>query len=219
MKRMSVFLLVIFAIGFIGASAADAAIRRVAPRYYVFDVYGGYSMPWGEYDEVSFVILPPPIQDADTVFEGTYHVGFHYGVLSWRHVLSTVGFRYTDHSPKDWLVQQAYNQTGQLLEGYRQFDLTLDVNVYPLDISSSFFSPYIGAGFKGGLLSDDVAGFESESKLTATMSANFGADLKIAELSSGAFVTLASVNSFDVFASNDRPKYLNVGGGLRWWFR
>mgnify|MGYP001011999912 CR=1 FL=1 len=219
MKRMILVTLLLSLICLAAVPAADAAIRRVPARYNMLSLYGGYANPHGEYDQIG------PIQiragdvsldiEGDSLFDPTYFFGFHYGSFFNRHFLLTIGFRFVDHDVQQWVFDQVDKFD------YRNYDLDLNVDIYPFDLTQeAVLSPYVGAGFRAGLTSFEPKGFESESDIAIGLSANFGAVWKIAQSRNGRwFATIASVNSFDFYASSDRPKYLNVGGALRYWFR
>lgn len=219
MKRtLCIALLALLLAGTVAVDAT-AAIKRVAARYNVLNFYGGYATPHGEYGQVGFITfvdeLDRPVEeDADQLFDGTYYFGVDYGTLYSRYALVLIGFRYTEHNVQDYL-REAFEEFD-----YRQYDVELNLNFYPLDMRSSFASPYAGAGVQAGLLSTSVPGYDDESEIKVAFSLNFGADLKIFESPSGrSFVTLSSMNNYNLFASEDRPKYLNVGAAVRYWFR
>ena len=63
-------------------------------------------------------------------------------------------------------------------------------------------------------------GYDNENDLTLAASLNFGAEVKLHTAASGrSFVALASMNNWNFYAANDRPKYLHIGGGLKYYFR
>ena len=219
MRRYGAFLVILILATVLMSSVADAAIRRVAARYNLVNFYGGYASPWGEYNEIGLVRfvdeLDRPVNiDADEAFDGTFYVGFDYGTLWTRNVQFMLGFRFTDHQVQDWIFESSEEFN------YRQYDVEFNLNFYPIDITQNPLSPYVGVGFQAGLLSTEVEGFDNESDIKLAGSVNFGADFKVYEAPGGrSFITLASMNNFNVIASDDRPKYLNIGGALRYWFR
>ena len=62
--------------------------------------------------------------------------------------------------------------------------------------------------------------YADENELKFTVSVNFGADIKVWTAPSGrSYVALSSVNSWDLLASGQRPRYLNIGGAIKYYFR
>jgi len=206
------------------ATVSEAAIRRVPARYNLLNFYGGYAIPHGEYSEVGLFRWEdtsgrPYLWDADSMFNETFYFGVDYGSIVNRRFQYLVGFRYTNHDIIDARVLEMESQgVGKLT--YRTYDLNFEVNAYLLDLSENVFSPYAGAGFQAGLVVYHEKGYDSDSKIKVAGSVNFGADFKVFEgPNKGSFVTLASANSYNLFASDNRPQYLQIGGGLRYWFR
>lgn len=219
MKRTILVALLLSFVGLVVVPSADAAIRRVPARYNMISFFGGYSTPHGEYDEIG----PLPLTDvegnlveveADLLFEDSWHLGFQYGTFWNQHFLLTLGFRYTSVN----LNEEIFVNADDIDVG--QYDLDINLDLYPIDITQMAFSPYIGAGLRAGFTSVGGEGFESESDLNVAASVNFGADLKLFSSADGkSFATIASVNDYTFAASSDRPKHLNIGGAIRYWFR
>jgi len=206
---------------------ARGAMVRVAKRYNLIDVYGGASTAVGKYDGIagftdfrdedgSLIDI-----DADLIYKPTFHLGFNYGQLRNNRMLATIGFRFTDVAQEDAGVLLFISSQGAAAEAkLRQFDLDFNFNVLLMNITEKSLSPYVGVGFRAGFTSATAKGFESESHLNTVLAGNFGAELKLWEhAKKRSFVTLASVNSYDLFSSSDRPKYLNIGGALKYYFR
>ncbi len=216
---------------FAAVSVSEAAIKKVARRYNVLEVYGGYSTPLGKYGqigELDFVNsrgLYVNI-DADWVYEPTFHIGFSYGQIRGGHVFYSVGFRYTRVEVEDTFVVDAGTSwvfgTGEypVFPTFHQYDVDFNVNFYATNIATRPFSPYVGVGLHGGITSQSAQGFETENWLTLGAGINFGFDLRLYQGPKGrSFVTVSSVNSLDLLASDKKPRYLNVGGGLKYYFR
>jgi len=211
---------VLLALVFAVSSLAEARIQRVAKRYYVVDFYAGYAVPHGEYDrmgDVRFVNLSGyPIKiDAADWLDNTYFLGFDYGALYRDHLLLMVGFRFTNHNVKD-----VFSIPEQDI-AYRQYDLELNVNYMFNDLSKLIWSPYIGIGSQAGFTSLSIKGADNnQSDFKFALSLNFGVDFKIwGGPQSRSFVTLSSINNLNFLGSDNRPQYLNIGGGLKYYFR
>lgn len=220
MKRIIITLLVVTAIIATATSSSDATIKRVASRYNIMNFYGGYADPHGEYDQSGLVYFEdnqdnPYDIKGDSLYNPTYYLGIDYGTLYGRHILYMIGFRFTEHSAKDWLFDEI-NFEYKL----RQYDIEFNANYYLLDLVESPWSPYIGAGVQSGFTTYSVKGFDNDSQLKFAFSLNLGFDIKLFQApNKRSYVTLASMNNYNLLASDNRPKYLNVGLGLRYFFR
>lgn len=224
-------LLLIFALG-----STSQAITRVARKLYVIDLFSGYGSPVGNYSAIpgDDFYYDGAIHEfpADQVYDGSFHIGIDYGQLWANHLLTQVGFRYVHHNLKDTIGNARdafyYNTKPKL----NQYDLDLNFNYLVTNIYETFGSPYVGLGLHGGITNvstegivvsgeeGDIVTSSSQNELTFAMSLNFGAEFKVFTAPSGkSFVTLASVNSWDFVSTNDRPKYLNIGGAIRYYFR
>ena len=201
-----------------------AGIERTAKRWYMLDLYGGTSMPqgenWGIVGEPLFTDYTFSVP-ADSIYKDAFHLGLRYAALS-SNWLMGVGFRYTNVIVRDTIDVYPYNPVlfRNSIANVSQWDLDLFIHCYPLDLTKNAFSPYLGIDIQSGILSLTASGYKSRNEMTFAISADFGADIKIFSGESGrSFVTLASVNSYQFVGTNDRPKYLNVGVGLKYFFR
>ncbi len=222
--RLTIGLLVlVFVIG----PPAEARIKRVAKSWNVIDLHGGYSVPIGTYHRIGILEFTGVTGavvaiDADKVYEPTFHFGFDYGRLHGGHLLYSFGFKYTRVATLDTFVVD--NQTSWVFTpvtpSFNQYDVDFNVNFLATDISRSRFAPYLGVSFHGGITSQAAPGEVSENWLTVAAGLNFGADLKVwGAPNNRAFVTLSTVNNVQVLASSHRPRYISLGGGLKYYFR
>lgn len=200
-------------------SPVDGGIIRVAKRYSVIDFYGGTSSPVGSYDNIAGIIYfvdgrgRPFEVDGDKIYDPTYQLGFSFGQLRNSNMLMKIGFRYTN-------VEVAGNDPLFSFVKLRQYDLDINFNYLLMNIIEHSFVPYVGVGFRAGFTNAEAAGYRSEARINTVLAANFGAELKLWEgAKKQSFITIASVNSYDLFASGNRPKYLNIGGALKYYFR
>ena len=196
-----------------------SAATRTARSLYVFDVNGGYSSAFGNYSGIGTFTWDSGGLTASQVLDPTYHLGFTLGRLYNDHLLFGLGFRYTNINIDDHI--------GDLLQPidtsslrFHQYDLSFDFNYYPVNIAEESLAPYFGAGVTTGLTTFAPPGYASESKLSVALAVNFGVDLKVWKAADKrSFVTLSSMNSWQVIATGDRPRYLNLGGAVRYFFR
>lgn len=224
--RLRYFPVVLISTLILMITSQDAfAVSKVARSINFVDFFAGGSMPVGSRDglpDYEFLINNRSVEvNSDDIYGNTFNLGISYGQLRGSHFLWSAGFRYTEHKvfdviplPYDSAVVIDYNPS------YRQFDIDFNLNFYLADINKNSFSPFTGLGIHGGLLaiSDDINATDYSANLG--LSLNFGADLKIWNSGDNrTFVTLASVNNYNFYGSNDRPKYLNIGGAIKYYLR
>ncbi len=223
-------------------STSQAGIARVAKRINVISFYAGSSAISGKYDglgadkwnQIFETNLASPDVDGGDLYKSCFHLGFDYGQLRGGKLLYSFGFRYTKVKFQD-STTVPFDDPGFLyiirsLEddfNVHLYDLGLDVNYFLFDLNLQRWSPYFGLGGKVGFMTFDAEGrslegyeYSTESQIKSTIGVNFGADIKVWSAPKGrSFVTLSSVNSWDLFASGNRPKYLNVGGAIKYYFK
>lgn len=205
------------------ASPVNGEIIRVARRYNVINFFGGSSTPVGKYDNLAgfgYITAAHEQVDGDQVYDPTYQLGFSYGQVRNNQMLLEIGFRYTpiERTGGDWTVTGTDENVA--IVKLHQYDLDINYNYLLMNIIEKSFAPYVGVGFRAGFTNAEASGFESSARLNTVLAANVGAELKLWEgAKKRSFITIASVNSYDLFASGDRPKYLNIGGALKYYFR
>lgn len=205
------------------SETSTAGIERTAKRWYMFDIYGGTSMAQGEYEGIVGELFQGAILTvkADSIYEDAFHLGISYAVFR-SNILMGLGFRFTDVKYKDTIYGEYANLIlfPSLNANMTQWDFDLFAHFYPIDLSAQAFSPYLGFGIQPGLTSVTAKGYKSTNVVTFALSLDFGGDVKISSGEGGrSFVTLSSVNSYQFVGTGDRPKYLNVGVGLKYFFR
>jgi len=195
------------------------AIQPVAPKWSVVEGYGGSASPVGTYDNIAGIPfydeLGRPIEvDAEEVFDPGYYFGFNYGQLRNGHLLMSLGFRYSKVNLDDNLVFTVERPKVSI------YDLELNLNWQFINLQHSPWTPYFGLGFHGGFVRQDYRDFTDEYETAMDLGLNFGADVKIWTSSdSRSFVTLSSINSWSYTASEERPRSLSIGGGLKYYFK
>ncbi|MDH3889680.1 MAG: hypothetical protein OEV49_01235 [candidate division Zixibacteria bacterium] len=209
------------------SSSVNGEIVRVARRYNVISFFAGSSSPVGKYEGIAGFVDFLDEQgrlvevDGDKVYDPTYNLGLSYGQLRNNQMLLDVGFRYTR-------IEQAgdnplifFGPDDQTAEAkLHQYDLEIAFYYLFMNIVEKSFAPFVGVGVRAGFTNASASGFESESHINTVFMASGGAELKLWEgAKKQSFMTLASVNSYDLFASGNRPKYLNVGAALKYYFR
>ncbi|MDF1544451.1 MAG: hypothetical protein P1R58_05045 [bacterium] len=211
-----------------------SAITKVAARYNSLEFFGGFSTPVGNYhgyrsgDWYSATGQSPAVTASD-LYESTWHVGFAYGQLRNDHVLYTIGFTFTDVKwPDSTIIPQVGIFDPPLGYGSNLYDIDFDLNYYQNNVARSSWSPFVGLGFHGGFYVfsmdgvDPQTGFSyaSETEIKFAMSVNFGFDIRVAEMENGrGALALSSTNSYDFLGTGNRPRYLNFGLGLKYYFR
>jgi hypothetical protein len=218
MLRQFKIITVLFVLLLMAASSADA-IQRVAPKWSLVEIYGGYASPLGTYDNVAGIPFYDQFDrrievDADEVYDPGFYFGFNYGQVRNRHLMMSIGFRYTKANLDDELVFTVGRPKVSI------YDLELNLNWQFMNLQHSLWTPYFGLGFHAGLVKQDYRDFADEWETTTDLGLNFGADVKIWSDPSGrAFVTLSSINSWTFVASDERPRSLNIGGGIKYFFK
>lgn len=228
-KRMRLFhilTLVLSTLLLMGQQSAFG-LTKVERRLTVLEFFGGGAIPVGTQDGVhpfDFIINNRLVDlDADDVYDASVTLGLNYGQLIGGRVLVSVGLRYTDINVKDTIDLSI--DTILIFGGgpdklkWGQYDLDLNFNFYLIDFYESPVAPYVGLGINGGLTRFSSRSFETEYDATIALSANFGFDIKLFGEGKRSFVTLSSVNNWNFVSSGNRPKYLNIGGALKYWFR
>jgi len=225
-KITKIFILVLVAGALVLLSVANvSAITRTTRTLNFVEFYAGSSMPQGTYTglpDFNFIINNRLVDvDAEDVYDNTFHLGLGYGQLRGSHLLFSLGFKYTKHDVKNIIPISI--DTVVLVDSstnYNQFDLEFNLNYMITDITKSPFAPYVGVGVQAGLLSISGGGFQSQNEVMLGLRLNFGGDLKIWSAKDGtSLLTLSSLNSYDFYGSNQKPKYLNLGVGFRYYFR
>jgi len=202
----------------IPAVTSQAAIVKVAKRLNVIDFFGGYAQPWGDYKRISvlpFISGDSIVElDADQVYDPTYYFGFEYGQLRNDRWLISLGFRWTHINIADNLDFTVQRPT------LNQYDVDLNLNHYFASPAGSMVAPYAGLSFHGGINSYTGDLLATENEVTLAAGINFGADFTVWNSPSGrSLVALSSVNEWVYAASDERPRYLNFGAALKYYFR
>ncbi len=207
---------------FVASSAS--ALTREARSLYVADLHFGYSSPFGNYHGIGSYDWTGGDLTASELHDPTYHVGFDIAKIHNDRLWVGTGFRYTKINVNDNLGDFLQYEDGSPVDTgvlkFNQYDIFLSCNYYLMNINDESFAPYFGGEIISGLTSWSPPGYRSESKFTVGLAANFGADFKIwSAADKRSFVTLASINSWQLVGSGNRPRYLNIGGGIRYFFR
>lgn len=215
-KLLAVFLLT--AVLVISAAGSQAAIVKVAKRLNVVDFFGGYAEPWGDYHRLNvypFISGGQVVDlDVDRVYDPTYYFGFSYGQLRNDRILFSLGFRWTHINVADDLEFTVQQPT------VNQYDIDFNLNYYLNNPARSPVSPYLGLAVHGGINSSSGALIPTENETTLAAGVNLGADFVIWKSPSDrSFVTLSSVNEWIFTASDERPRYFNLGAAVKYYFR
>ena len=202
-----------------------SAITRTTRTLNFVEFYAGSSMPQGTYTglpDYNFIINGSLVDvDAKDVYDNSFHFGLSYGQLRGSHLLYSLGFKYTRHDVKNIIPISV--DTVVLVDSstnYNQFDIDFNLNYMITDITKSPFAPYVGIGVQAGLLSISGGGFQSQNEVMLGLRVNFGGDLKFWSAKDGtSLLTLSSINSYDFYGSNQKPRYLNLSVGFKYYFR
>ncbi len=233
-KSTRIFLLLaVLVIASVSSVSSVSAFSKVAARYSVIEFYGNSSKPIGSVDRIGiglqgFVFQDDFFQsfdiDAVDVYENSAQIGFSYGSLVNTNTLFSVGFSFTDVKHKENFEQISngfiYSYYYPKIFKIRMYNVDFNLNYYFGSPVKQVLTPYAGVGLQAGLLSVSVSNFASESDFVSALSFNFGADLNIWQATNKmAKLNLSSVNSYQIYASDNRPKYMTIGLGLKYYFR
>jgi hypothetical protein len=207
------------------ASSAQG-ITRVGKRVSFMELYAGGGSAHGEYDgvipDIDFIINNNLTDvKAEDVYNPSWHIGVGYGRVHGGMFFYSVGFRFTHHSLSDTIPLQ-FDTILVINPDYtlNQYDIDINVNHYLLNANDALFAPFIGLGWYGGITSAKIEGFETDNKASLGLGFNFGFDVKLWNAGKGGpYVTLSSINSLDFVATDDRPRYLKLGGGIKYFFQ
>ena len=204
-------------------------IERVAARFSYLELRSSYAMPQGEYDGLpgmDFLFDDTELVtfDANKVFDDGFAFGLTYGQMlggNWR---ASVGFDYARNKIKNPILQQKgiyeYRITFLDDETYQQYDLTFRGAYSPTNLAQTPLSPYVGLGASAGLSSATAPGYENELEFNLGVSLDFGLDVKLWQAADNrSFVALSSINSWNFLTTAERISHLQVGGGIRYFFK
>lgn len=216
--RKNIALLALVVAGVIGfASTADAVVRGARQTGY-FEFSVGGSSPIHEYDRLGQFIFVDQndratFLTAGDVFDPTWTIGLGFGQLINDQYTFGVNFRYA-HVELDRFAEQFITEDYR----YNLYELGADLNLYLLPHSKASLAPYVGAGLSVGAFSESAPGEDANAELVGDLHLNFGADLAVIdEASTGGRMTLSSINSVSIGSLNDRPRYLTIGVGIRYF--
>lgn len=209
------------------------AIQKVAPTWGFVEFSGGLAKPVGSYSGViwhDFIDESGHSFDAggDELFDGGYFFRVAVGGLHRGKLQGSLGFSFSENQVNNPFVtgdgytnSWTYGGGPTLVADIKQsqYDLDVNLNYLPIDLHQQPFSPYVGLGLHGGLTSLKARDIDAEWQGSAAISLNFGAELKVYQDGNKSFVTLASINNWNFAATGERAKYLQIGGGLRWYFK
>ncbi|MFZ5979969.1 MAG: hypothetical protein ACOYVF_05000 [Candidatus Zixiibacteriota bacterium] len=224
MRNISKFLLLLLLVVILAGSSAHG-ITKVARTLNMFEAYGGYAQPWGDYDGtvgLDFLINNQLVDVShEDLFNETYYLGFNYGTVRRGHLFYQVGFRFTDHSFRDTIPLTL--DTIMILPDnlhLRSYDFDFNFNYLINDLNVRAWSPYIGVGVLAGITSLSMKNFDSENEIEMSFNLNYGLDVKLwSQTHNRGFFALSSSNSVNLLATDDKPKYFNFGLALKYYFR
>lgn len=196
------------------------AISRVGRSLNFIEVFGARSAPIGE---LEFFNLPDYNGefDADDVYDPTFSLGVGIGQVKYGAVAWSLDFRYTHHDVERRFENNEVIVTVEDGLSLNSYDLDLNMNYYFTDIANSDFAPYVGLGVTAGLMTAgfDDSNIDGETEAKALAGLNFGFDLRLARNADGSQISLVSMNRYDMIATSERPRYLNIGLALRFYVR
>ena len=221
MRRVFVLLSLAAFVSLITASESGAITKKARDLNFM-TFYAGTSLPVGEYNGIpgdNFIFDGTLYKfDGDKLYDDALYLGLDYGRMMGRWAFS-VGFRYINHQVKDTIendyIAFAYNPPIKM----NDYDLGAELRYHLTDIQQEIFSPFVGVDIFSGFttVGNDLS--DNENRVTVALGGVFGAEFKIMKSpTNNNFLTLVSTNSYTLAASDHRPKYLHIGGALRYYF-
>jgi len=221
----------ISALALIMAAATPAgAIQRVAAKFGIVEARFGYAMPLGEYDGLpglDFIFDESELVafDAERVYEDGYAFGLSYGQALGGHWRASVGFDYARNKVKNPIIQRIGDYQYSIEDlpnnlSNDQYDLAFRTAYAFTDLNQLGWSPFLGLGALAGLSSSRSPGYPANSEFDFGMSLDFGLDVKLWQGSDGrTFAALSSINSWNFVTTGERVSHLQIGGGLKYFFK
>jgi hypothetical protein len=205
-------------------AASQAEMTRVARRYNLVNLYGGYSEPVGTYDGIGILDFTRDGQlvelDADQLYESTVHFGFDFGQLRNTNMQVLIGFQYTKIEQLDAFTDGIFEWRMVPVPFINQYDVNFGFNYLFGDLTKSSLAPYLGANCLAGFTVLSANNVESESQLNVALAAGAGLELKLwQDAALRRFVTFVPQTSYQFYGSGDRARHWNVGAGLKYYFR
>lgn len=215
-----------------GLAATADAIVRVSPRWTFSEFHFSMGSPHGDYEGLPVIGDFGVYQDdfdrtrafefpSDDLYKTAWSIGLNLGQVRDGHIAYSFGFRYTKHElkPSPWYMPDGYGVVLDDDPELHQFDLELNLNFFLADVNNAALAPYVGMGIKGGITNADFTLFEDDQDANLALAVNFGVDVRLSEPTNKGYWAISSVNSYDFVSNNDRPKYLNIGGALKYYFK
>ena len=218
MFRLMIFGLTLVAVLLVAVPSGQA-IQRVAPKYSFVEFYGGPNLPTGSYDKFLGSYITDTLGrryelDGDDIYDPGFFLGVNYGQVVRGHLAASVGFRFARVNLDDKLRFSIEEPT------INMYDAQFNVNWMFLDLRESVWSPYVGAGVHAGFVQESYSEFADENDAALDFGLNFGVDVKVWKAVDGPqFVTLSSINNWSLVASDVRPRTINIGFGLKYFFK
>ncbi|UCE25732.1 MAG: hypothetical protein JSU74_06730 [Candidatus Zixiibacteriota bacterium] len=209
------------------AVGSRAEMVKVARILNMLEFHGGYGQPVGSYDRIYGIPFLDSQNnlvdlDADAVYDPGYYFGFSYGQLRARHFMFSLGFRWTHVNTLDtFWIEPDWGWTYSFeTPTFNQYDLDFNLNYYFFSPERTIVSPFAGLGIHAGVTSISGDTYETENETALAMGLNFGVDLNIWRSGGGrSFFALSSVNEWVIAAAAERPKYVNFGAAIKYYFR
>jgi hypothetical protein len=207
-----------------------SAIVRVAPSWSFTEIYVQGGSALGSYNgfPTQDFLLDGSTGfaefDGSDLYENGLSLGIAFGRMRAGRFAFSVGFRYSnsDLTTRPLLYTRGGDEWTLQLDKVtiRQYDVDLNFNIFLLPLTRSMFSPYVGVGASAGFSQADWRDFEDENSANAALNLNFGAELQLNKPGdSRSFFALASTNTWNMVASDDRPRFLYFGGSIKYYFK
>ena len=209
-----------------GIAVNSFAIERVPGRMNYLEIRSGYAMPLGDYTGLPGV----PFVDQDgfpvsiegtNVYKDGVSFGVGYGQVFGGKWIAGASFEYARNAVKDPIIQPGFAPVSFPKESaYNHYAIVLNWAYAPLDLRDQSWSPYFGPSVSLGLASLSAPGYVTEYQTDFGLDLAFGMDFRVWQSADNrSMVALSSINSWNFVATSDRVSHLQIGGGLKYFFK
>ncbi|MEW5795539.1 MAG: hypothetical protein AB1772_04180 [Candidatus Zixiibacteriota bacterium] len=210
----------------VGVAGQSWGIQRVAARFAYLELRFAYAMPQGEYDGLPGSEFETNDGygleiDGTHIYEDGYSFGLAYGRLFEGKWALGAGFEYARHRVKNPIVVPGFEPVRfPERSTYHHYAIALRATYSPLDLKESGWSPYLGPAATFGLAALTSPGYITEYEADFGLDIEFGLDVTLWQAADNrSFLALSSINSWNFLATDDRVSHLQIGGGIRYFFK
>jgi hypothetical protein len=162
--------------------------------------------------------------NAPNVYKDGYYLGIGIGQVMDGAWFASVGFDYARNEVQRPIEQRfgddIFSTTMERGTTYRQYDLTFRTSYSFIDLDHNPMSPFVGLNGSAGLQVLSAPGYASNNEFDFGLGLDFGLDFKVWSASDKrSFMTVSSMNSWNLVSTGARVSHLSVGAGIRYFYK